>query len=169
MHRQRPPPRHRATHHRAPARVLPRSKTRILILNGNGRAGAASQEASIVRSMGYRVAAVGNAARSDYGRTTVLYPQGRTREARRLAHDLGIKLVGPLDGISRAKMRHATVARHPRALASRLSASASFGSSSCARVRDVHRGLALPDVRAGTGPDERHVIAFSGCSRVARA
>lgn len=102
--------RHRATHHRAPARVLQRSKTRILILNGNGRAGAASQEASIVRSMGYRVAAVGNAARSDYGRTTVLYPQGRTREARRLAHDLGIKLVGPLDGISRAKMRHATVA-----------------------------------------------------------
>ncbi len=102
--------RHRATHHRAPARVLQRSKTRILILNGNGRAGAASQEASIVRSMGYRIAAVGNAARSDYGRTTVLYPQGRTREARRLAHDLGIKLVGPLDGISRAKMRHATVA-----------------------------------------------------------
>jgi hypothetical protein len=102
--------RHRATHHRAPARVLPRSKTRILILNGNGRAGAAGQEASIVRSLGYRIAAVGNAARSDYGRTTVLYPQGRTREARRLAHDLGIKLVGPLDGISRAKMRHATVA-----------------------------------------------------------
>lgn len=102
--------RHRATHHRAPARVLQRSKTRILILNGNGRAGAAAQEAANVRSRGYRIAAVGNAARSDYGRTTVLYTQGRTREARRLAHDLGIKLVGPLDGISRAKMRDATVA-----------------------------------------------------------
>ena len=102
--------RHRATHHRAPARVLQRSKTRILILNGNGRAGAAAQEAANVRSRGYRIAAVGNAARSDYGRTTVLYTHGRTREARRLAHDLGIKLVGPLDGISRAKMRDATVA-----------------------------------------------------------
>jgi hypothetical protein len=102
--------RHRATHHRAPARVLQRSKTRILILNGNGRAGAAAREAANVRSRGYRIAAVGNAARSDYGRTTVLYTQGRTREARRLAHDLGIKLVGPLDGISRAKMRDATVA-----------------------------------------------------------
>lgn len=101
---------HRVTHRRAPARVLPRGKTRILILNGNGRSGAAGEEATIVRSMGYRIAAVGNAARSDYGRSTVLYPQGRTREARRLAHDLGIKLVGPLDGVSRAKMRDATVA-----------------------------------------------------------
>jgi hypothetical protein len=100
----------RVRHHAAPVRVLPRAKTRILILNGNGRAGAAAEEAAIVRSLGYRVAAVGNAARSDYGRSTVLYPQGRTREARRLAHDLGIKLVGPLDGISRARMRHATVA-----------------------------------------------------------
>ena len=93
-----------------PVKPLQRSKTRILILNGNGRAGAAAQEAANVRSRGYRIAAVGNAARSDYGRTTVLYTQGRTREARRLAHDLGIKLVGPLDGISRAKMRDATVA-----------------------------------------------------------
>jgi len=101
---------HRVKHHPAPARVLPRVKTRILILNGNGRTGVAAAEAQIVRSMGYRIAAVGNAARSDYGRSTVLYTQGRTREARRLAHDLGIKLVGPLDGISRAKMRHATVA-----------------------------------------------------------
>jgi ribosomal protein S28E/S33 len=101
---------HRVKADRAPARVLPRSKTRILILNGNGRTGAAGDEAQIVRSMGYRIAAVGNAARSDYGRSTVLYAQGRTREARRLAHDLGIKLVGPLDGISRAKMRRATVA-----------------------------------------------------------
>ena len=105
-----PAPKHRVKHHAAPARLLPRTKTRILILNGNGRSGAAAEEAAIVRSMGYRIAAVGNAARSDYGRSTVLYPQGRTREARRLAHDLGIKLVGPLDGIRRAKMRHATVA-----------------------------------------------------------
>ena len=102
--------RHRVAQHRAPARLLPRGKTRILIMNGNGHAGAAADEAQIVRSFGYRIAAVGNAARSDYGRSTVLYTQGRTREARRLAHDLGIKLVGPLDGISRAKMRYATVA-----------------------------------------------------------
>jgi hypothetical protein len=100
----------RAKHHAAPARLLPRAKTRILILNGNGRTGAAAAEAGIVRSLGYRVAATGNAARSDYGRTTVLYPRGHTREAHRLARDLGIKVVGPLDGVSRARMRHATVA-----------------------------------------------------------
>jgi len=103
----------RASHEaarRPPARVLPRSKTRILILNGNGVDGAAASEAAMVKSLGYRVAAVGNASRSDYGRSTVLYPRGRAREARRLAHDVGIKLVGPLDGISRARMRHATVA-----------------------------------------------------------
>ncbi|HEU5212895.1 MAG TPA: LytR C-terminal domain-containing protein [Gaiellaceae bacterium] len=93
-----------------PAHVLPRSKTRILILNGNGLDGAAASEAAMVKSLGYRVAAVGNAARSDYGRSTVLYPRGRVREARRLAREVGIKLVGPLDGISRARMRHATVA-----------------------------------------------------------
>lgn len=106
----------RASHHaarrprRPPTRVLPRSQTRILILNGNGLDGAAASEAAMVKSLGYRVAAVGNAARSDYGRSTVLYPRGRVREARRLARDVGIKLVGPLDGISRARMRHATVA-----------------------------------------------------------
>jgi hypothetical protein len=103
-------PRARQHHHAAPARILPRSKTRILVLNGNGRSGAAAQEAAIARSMGYRMPATGNAARSDYGRSTVLYTKGHTREARRLARDLGIKLVYPLDGISRAKMRHASVA-----------------------------------------------------------
>ena len=104
----KPKARHRAAP--APTRVLPRSKTRILILNGNGIDGAAASESAMVKSLGYRVAAVGNAARSDYGRSTVLYPRGRAREARRLARDVGIKLVGPLDGIGRARMRHATVA-----------------------------------------------------------
>jgi hypothetical protein len=103
-------PRAKRHHAAPPAKTLPRTKTRILILNGNGRTGAAAEEAGIVRSLGYRIAAVGNAARSDYGRSAVLYPRGRAREARRLARDVGIKLVGPLDGISRSKMRHATVA-----------------------------------------------------------
>ena len=121
-----------------------------------------------MRSMGYRVAAVGNAARSDYGRSTVLYPQGRTREARRLAHDLGIKLVGPLDGVSRAKMRDATVALILGLLASQLAASGSLGSSSCARVRESTAAWRRPTA-SWYWPSERHVIAFSGWSRVARA
>ena len=96
--------------HTPPAKILPREKTSVLILNGNGRAGAAADEAEIVKSMRYRVADVGNATRSDYGRSTVLYPPGREREARRLAHDLGIRLVGPLDGMKRSKLHGATVA-----------------------------------------------------------
>jgi hypothetical protein len=92
------------------AKTLPRTKTRVLILNGNGRTGAAAAEAQIVKSMRYKVAGVGNAGRSDYGRSTVLYTAGREKEARRLAHDLGIAIVGPLDGISRQKLHGAAVA-----------------------------------------------------------
>jgi Na+-transporting methylmalonyl-CoA/oxaloacetate decarboxylase gamma subunit len=92
------------------AKTLPRAKTRVLILNGNGRTGAAAAEAQIVKSLRYKVAGVGNAGRSDYGRSTVLYTAGRAKEARRLAHDLGIAIVGPLDGISRRKLHGAVVA-----------------------------------------------------------
>ncbi len=93
-----------------PATVLPRAKTQVLILNGNGRTGAASAQADVVRSLRYRVAGVGNATRLDHGRSTVLYLAGRDREARRLAKELGITLVGPLDGMSRKTLRGAHVA-----------------------------------------------------------
>ena len=92
------------------AAMLPRTKTRVLILNGNGRTGAAAAQADGLRSLRYRIAGVGNADRSDYGRSAVLYRPGRAKEARRLARDLGIKLVGPLDGISSAGLGGASVA-----------------------------------------------------------
>ena len=80
--------------------TLARGATRITILNGNGRTGAAASQAAIVRMKGYPVAAVGNAPRADYTRTMVMY-RGRFRpEAVRLAKDLGIKIVTPLDGLS---------------------------------------------------------------------
>jgi hypothetical protein len=91
-------------------KTLPRTKTRVLVLNGNGRTGAAAAEAAIVKSLRYKVAGVGNAGRSDYGRSTVLYAAGREREARRLARDLGIAIVGPLDGISDRNLHGAAVA-----------------------------------------------------------
>ena len=99
-----------AKHPPAKPKLLTREHTSVLVLNGNGRAGAAADEAEIVKSLRYRVADVGNATRSDYGRSTVLYPPGREREARRLAKDLGIQLVGPLDGMKRSKLHGATVA-----------------------------------------------------------
>jgi hypothetical protein len=80
--------------------ALPRGRTRVVVLNGNGVSGAAGAAAAQVRSSGHRVASVGNAARSDYGRSVVMYRPGRRAEGERLARDLGVKVVGPLDGVS---------------------------------------------------------------------
>ena len=77
----------------------PRGSISVMVLNGNGVAGAAATEASRVRARGYRIGRVGNAPRSGYGRSVVMYRAGRRREALRLAHDLRIRLVSPLDGL----------------------------------------------------------------------
>lgn len=89
-----------AAHKRAPAPVakLSRSRTVVLVLNGNGRTGAAAASASRVRSRGYKIDAVANAPRQ-VARSLVMYKPGFAGEGRRLGKDLGVKLVGPLDGI----------------------------------------------------------------------
>jgi hypothetical protein len=79
--------------------TLSRGETSVLVLNGNGIAGAAAATASRMRARGYPLGATGNAAQS-YGRSVVMYRPGRLPEAKRLAADLGIRLVGPLDGIA---------------------------------------------------------------------
>jgi LytR cell envelope-related transcriptional attenuator len=79
--------------------TLPRTETSVLVLNGNGRTGAASESANRLHGVGYIVGGVGNAPRSDYGRSVVMYRPGRRREAQRLARDLKLKIVGPLDGL----------------------------------------------------------------------
>jgi hypothetical protein len=78
---------------------LSRGETSVLVLNGNGIAGAAAAAASRMRARGYLIGATGNAARS-YGKSVVMYRPGRLPEGKRLAADLGIRLVGPLDGIA---------------------------------------------------------------------
>ncbi len=83
----------------APAAKRPRSRTVVLVLNGNGRTGAAAVAASSVRGKGYKIGSVGNAPRSDYARSIVMYRPGFVGEGRRLARDLHVKLVGPLDGM----------------------------------------------------------------------
>lgn len=88
---------------RRPASVAaakrPRSRTTVLVLNGNGRTGAAATVASRVSKRGYRIGRVGNAPRSDFTTSLVMYRPGFAREGRRLAKDLGVKMVGPLDGM----------------------------------------------------------------------
>jgi LytR cell envelope-related transcriptional attenuator len=89
---------------------LTREATRVTVLNGNGMQGAAAARAGVVRQHGYGIAAVGNAPSRDYTRTMVMY-RGRFRpEAIRLAKDLGIKIVTPLDGLSTGALQGAHVA-----------------------------------------------------------
>jgi LytR cell envelope-related transcriptional attenuator len=84
---------------RKPVPPLPRTRTRVVVLNGNGLAGAAGATADRVRAKGYPIARVGNASRSNHAKSVVMYRPGRRREGERLAHDLNIKVVGPLDGL----------------------------------------------------------------------
>lgn len=89
---------------------LSRAKTSVIVLNGNGRSGAAAASADAVRRFGYTIGAVGNAPRSDFTRTLVMFRKGYRPEAVRLAKDLNVKIVGPLDGLRRKDMLGAHVA-----------------------------------------------------------
>jgi hypothetical protein len=86
---------------------LPRRKVRVVVLNGNGRQGAAATAAARVSGRGYRIGIVGNAPRSDYPRSLVMYRRGFEGEGRRLARDLGVTVVGPLDGMRPAQLHGA--------------------------------------------------------------
>ena len=92
------------------ARPLTRQRTSVLVLNGNGRTGAAAQAAETVKSLRYRIGGVGNAPDQDFARTIVMYAPGRRAEATRLSHDLRISTVSPLDGLRRSDLRGAHVA-----------------------------------------------------------
>jgi hypothetical protein len=83
---------------------LARAQTKVLVLNGNGRAGIAHTEATKLSSLGYRIAGAANAKRQDYATTVVMYAPGYAAEGSRLAHDLGAKVVGPLDGLKPAAL-----------------------------------------------------------------
>jgi hypothetical protein len=83
-----------------PARPLvPRAHTGLLVLNGNGQNGAAGAEARVLHTHGYAVVAVGNAKRNDYATSIVMFRPGYSREARRVAGDVGIRVVTALDGL----------------------------------------------------------------------
>jgi hypothetical protein len=91
----------------ASAAELPRRKVKLVVLNGNGRQGAAAAAAARVKSRGYKVGTVANAPRQDYPQTIVMYRRGFEGEGQRLAHDLGIQVVGPLDGMKPAQLHGA--------------------------------------------------------------
>jgi hypothetical protein len=86
---------------------LPRAKTRIVVLNGNGEAGAAAAEASTLRARGYKISAVANAQRATQGPTLIMYRPGFAAEGQRLARDTGIGVVTALDGMQPSSLRRA--------------------------------------------------------------
>ena len=90
--------------------LLPRRDVSVLVLNGNGVPGAASTAAERVHARNYVVAATGNAPRSDFSRSVVMYRPGLAGEARRLARDVGIRRVAPLDGLRARDLQGAHVA-----------------------------------------------------------
>jgi hypothetical protein len=109
--------RHRAAapvHHvRRPKLAAPkltRTETKVVVFNGNGRAGAAAHAAAQLHGLGYRIRWTGNAQRQDYATSVVMYRPGYAGEATRLARDLHVKVVGPLDGLRPAALRGAQLA-----------------------------------------------------------
>jgi len=89
---------------------LLRSETGVFIFNGNGRAHAASDAASRLSNQNYNVPGTGNATRQDYATTVIMYRKGFQAEGVRLAHDLHVKVVGPLDGVAPSALHGAQLA-----------------------------------------------------------
>ena len=91
------------------AAKLPRTKVRVMVLNGNGQQGAAAVAAAL--SIGgcgaLEIGGVANAPRSDFARSIVMYKPGFIGEGRRLGRDLSVKMVTPLDGIRAAQLKGA--------------------------------------------------------------
>jgi LytR cell envelope-related transcriptional attenuator len=97
-------PRVRTTASTLPKKAtLARGETSVIVLNANGRAGAASEAADLVRARGYLIASVGN-ARDRSPRSIVMYRRGYAAEGQRLARDLRVRLVTPLDGMRTSQL-----------------------------------------------------------------
>ena len=95
---------------RAPVAKLPRGETSVIVLNGNGVQGAAGEAADLVRTFRYVIAGTANAPRTDFERSIVMFRPGYRGEAIRLARDLRIQRVAPLDGLRPADLQGAQVA-----------------------------------------------------------
>jgi hypothetical protein len=93
-----------------PAGPMPRGRTSVVVLNGNGLPGAAAVSADKVHSFHYVITATGNAPRTDFSRSVVMFRPGFKPAAQRLAKDMGVKRVSPLDGITKGDLQGAQLA-----------------------------------------------------------
>ena len=82
-----------------------RGSVSVLVLNGNGVRGAAATTAARLQHAGYRIGGAQNAQRHDYAQSMVMYVPGWVKEARRIAHETGVRLVAPVDGLAPARLK----------------------------------------------------------------
>ncbi len=96
----------------AESAAAPRPETPVIVLNGNGVAGAAGTAARRIRKLDYPIVAVSDASRRDFSRTIVMYRDGSQAAAVRLARDLGLpaRRAVPLDGLRVKDLRGAQLA-----------------------------------------------------------
>jgi len=92
-----------------PPALLPRGRTSVVVLNGNGIPGAAATTADKAHSFHYIITATGNAPTS-FSRSVVMFRPRYKPAAQRLAKDIGIKRVIPLDGITKGDLQGAQLA-----------------------------------------------------------
>jgi LytR cell envelope-related transcriptional attenuator len=90
--------------------LLPRRRTAVVVLNGNGIPGAAAVSADKAHSLRYIVTATGNAPSTGFARSMVMFRPGFKPAAKRLAKDMGVKAVTPLDGITKGDLQGAQLA-----------------------------------------------------------
>jgi apolipoprotein N-acyltransferase len=84
-------------------KVLPRWRTSVVILNGNGIPGAAAVNADKAHSLHYVITATGNAPSTGFALDGHVRPA--LPAAQRLAKDMGVKAVTPSTGSRRATFR----------------------------------------------------------------
>jgi LytR cell envelope-related transcriptional attenuator len=95
----------------APAgKAHPRAHVKIMVLNGNGVNGAAGTAATRLHHLGYRIAGTANAKRQDYATSVVMYKPGFRADGMKLAKAIGVKVVGPIDGIPASSMHGGDIA-----------------------------------------------------------
>jgi LytR cell envelope-related transcriptional attenuator len=72
----------------------------VAVLNGTTVQGLATKISEEARAAGFNIGTVGNAARIDQSKSTVLYRKGQSAAARAVANRLGIQSTGPVDSVN---------------------------------------------------------------------
>jgi hypothetical protein len=78
-----------------PGAIVP-GEVDVAVLNGTSVPGLAAKVGDDVRVNGFRLGAVTN-SRDQFDQTVVMYRPGQQRAARKVAHDLGVKPLQPID------------------------------------------------------------------------